>query len=176
MGIGVVFGKSSILENLPPYQGGGDMIDEVSFEGTTFAPSPQRFEAGTPNVAGAIGLGAAISYLNQLDMNEVHVHEQNLLKLSQEKLRNIEGFREHGTTPDKAAVLSFTIDAIHPHDLASILDAEGIAIRTGHHCCQPLMKSLGVTATARASFAFYNSEEESSRLVQAIVKAVKILR
>jgi len=109
-------------------------------------------------------------------MNEVHVHEQNLLKLSQEKLRNIEGFREHGTTPDKAAVLSFTIDAIHPHDLASILDAEGIAIRTGHHCCQPLMKSLGVTATARASFAFYNSEEESSRLVQAIVKAVKILR
>jgi cysteine desulfurase/selenocysteine lyase len=176
MGIGVVFGKSSILENLPPYQGGGDMIDEVSFEGTTFAPSPQRFEAGTPNVAGAIGLGTAISYLNQLDMNQVHAHEQNLLKLSQEKLRDIDGFKEHGTTPDKAAVLSFTIDAIHPHDLASILDAEGIAIRTGHHCCQPLMKSLGINATARASFAFYNSEEEASRLVQAIVKAVKILR
>lgn len=176
MGIGVVFGKSSILENLPPYQGGGDMIDEVSFEGTTFAPSPQRFEAGTPNVAGAIGLGTAISYLDQLDMSKVHVHEQNLLKLSQEKLRDIEGFKEHGTTLDKAAVLSFTIDAIHPHDLASILDAEGIAIRTGHHCCQPLMKSLGVKATARASFAFYNSEEEASRLVQAIIKAVEILR
>jgi cysteine desulfurase/selenocysteine lyase len=176
MGIGVVFGKSSILENLPPYQGGGDMIDEVSFEGTTFAPSPQRFEAGTPNVAGAVGLGTAISYLDQLDMSKVHVHEQNLLKLSQEKLRDIEGFNEHGTTLDKAAVLSFTIDAIHPHDLASILDAEGIAIRTGHHCCQPLMKSLGVKATARASFAFYNSEEEASRLVQAIIKAVKILR
>ena len=176
MGIGVVFGKSSILENLPPYQGGGDMIDEVSFEGTTFAPSPQRFEAGTPNVAGAIGLGTAISYLNQLDMNQVHAHEQNLLKLSQEKLRDIDGFKEYGTTPGKAAVLSFTIDAIHTHDLASILDAEGIAIRTGHHCCQPLMKSLGINATARASFAFYNSEEEASRLVQAIVKAVKILR
>lgn len=176
MGIGVVFGKSSILENLPPYQGGGDMIDEVSFEGTTFAPSPQRFEAGTPNVAGAIGLGTAISYLNQLDMNQVHAHEQNLLKLSQEKLRDIDGFKEYGTTPGKAAVLSFTIDAIHPHDLASILDAEGIAIRTGHHCCQPLMKSLGINATARASFAFYNSEEEAGRLVQAIVKAVKILR
>ena len=176
MGIGVVFGKSSILENLPPYQGGGDMIDEVSFEGTTFAPSPQRFEAGTPNVAGAIGLGTAISYLNQLDMNQVHAHEQNLLKLSQKKLRDIDGFKEYGTTPGKAAVLSFTIDAIHTHDLASILDAEGIAIRTGHHCCQPLMKSLGINATARASFAFYNSEEEAGRLVQAIVKAVKILR
>lgn len=175
MGIGVVFGKASVLDDLPPYQGGGDMIDQVSFEGTTFAPSPQRFEAGTPNVAGAIGLGRAIHYLDQLDMNEVHMHEQNLLKVVQEQLHQIDGFKEYGTTVDKAAVISFTIDSVHPHDLASILDAEGIAIRTGHHCCQPLMKTLGVEATARASFAFYNTTEEAERFANAVKKSVSIL-
>ncbi len=176
MGIGVVFGKASILDILPPYQGGGDMIDQVSFAGTTFAPSPQRFEAGTPNVAGAIGLGQAIQYLSQLDMQEVQAHERKLLKEAQEQLHQIDGFKEYGTTANKAAVLSFTISSVHPHDLASILDAEGIAIRTGHHCCQPLMKVLGVEATARASFAFYNSMEDAERFVTAVQKSVSILR
>ena len=176
MGIGVVYGQAKHLEDLPPYQGGGDMIDQVSFKGTTFAPSPQRFEAGTPNVAGAIGLGEAIQFLSQFDMREIHEHEMNLLKSAREELLKINGFKEHGTTLDKAAVLSFSIDSVHPHDLASILDAEGIATRTGHHCCQPLMEKLGTVATARASFAFYNTVEEVVRFTKATEKAVTILR
>jgi cysteine desulfurase/selenocysteine lyase len=176
MGIGVAYGKAKHLEDLPPYQGGGDMIDQVSFKGTTFAPSPQRFEAGTPNVAGAIGLGEAIQFLSQFDMREIHEHEMNLLKSAREELLKINGFQEHGTTLDKAAVLSFSIESVHPHDLASILDAEGVATRTGHHCCQPLMEKLGTVATARASFAFYNTVEEVLRFTKATEKAVTILR
>jgi cysteine desulfurase/selenocysteine lyase len=176
MGIGVAYGKAKHLEDLPPYQGGGDMIDQVSFKGTTFAPSPQRFEAGTPNVAGAIGLGEAIQFLSQFDMREIHEHEMNLLKSAREELLKINGFQEHGTTLDKAAVLSFSIESVHPHDLASILDAEGVATRTGHHCCQPLMEKLGTEATARASFAFYNTVEEVLRFTKATEKAVTILR
>ena len=176
MGIGVVLGKSESLEMMSPYQGGGDMIEEVSFEGTTFAPPPQRFEAGTPNVAGAIGLGKAIEYLDQFDMQQISYHEQNLLQIASSGLSQINGFKEHGTTQGKAAVLSFTIEGIHPHDLATFLDAQGIAIRTGHHCCQPLMKCLGVDATARASFAMYNTEEEAALFVNAVSKAVDILR
>ena len=176
MGIGVVLGSSDALNQMPPYQAGGDMIDQVSFDGTTFAAPPQRFEAGTPNVAGAIGLGKAIEYINQFDISDVVKHENKLHQIASSGLSKIEGFVEHGTTPNKAAVLSFTIEGIHPHDLASFLDAQGIAIRTGHHCCQPLMKILGVEATARASFAIYNTEDEANRLVEAVKKAVGILR
>ena len=176
MGIGVVLGKEAILREMIPYQGGGDMIDQVSFEGTTFAPAPQKFEAGTPNVAGAIGLGKAIEYISQFSMEEIAQHEHLLYKTALRGLAKIAGFKEHGTTENKAAVLSFTIENIHPHDLATFLDAQGIAIRTGHHCCQPLMKVLGVEATARASFALYNTEDEAVRLVEAVKKAVSILR
>jgi len=176
MGIGVVLGKEAILREMIPYQGGGDMIDQVSFEGTTFAPAPQKFEAGTPNVAGAIGLGKAIEYISQFSMEEIAQHEHLLYKTALRGLAEIAGFKEHGTTENKAAVLSFTIENIHPHDLATFLDAQGIAIRTGHHCCQPLMKVLGVEATARASFALYNTEEEAVRLVEAVKKAVSILK
>lgn len=176
MGIGVVLGKEAILREMTPYQGGGDMIDQVSFEGTTFAPAPQKFEAGTPNVAGAIGLGKAIEYISQYSMEEIVQHEHLLYKTALRGLAEIAGFKEHGTTENKAAVLSFTIENIHPHDLATFLDAQGIAIRTGHHCCQPLMKVLGVEATARASFTLYNTEDEAVRLVEAVKKAVSILR
>ena len=176
MGIGVVLGKEAILREMIPYQGGGDMIDQVSFEGTTFAPAPQKFEAGTPNVAGAIALGKAIEYVSQFSMEAIAQHEHLIYKTALRGLAEIAGFKEHGTTENKAAVLSFTIENIHPHDLATFLDAQGIAIRTGHHCCQPLMKVLGVEATARASFALYNTEDEAVRLVEAVKKAVSILR
>ena len=175
MGIGVLFGKKKLLETMPPYQGGGDMIDQVSFSGTSFAPAPQRFEAGTPNVAGAIGLGEAFKYLQNFQMDQIKSHENSLLLYARSGLEEIDGFTEHGTTPNKSAVLSFTIHGIHPHDLATLLDAEGIAIRTGHHCCQPLMEVLGVPATARVSFAFYNSLEDAERFVAAVKKAISIL-
>ena len=175
MGIGVLYGKKEILETLPPYQGGGDMIDEVSFSGTTYAPSPQRFEAGTPNVAGAIGLASAIDYLGQHDMDELAHHENALLQFTEGKLLNIPGLKIYGTTQNKASVISFSIKGVHPHDLATLLDGEGVAIRTGHHCCQPLMEALGVQATARASFAFYNSMEEAERFVAAVKKSISIL-
>ena len=176
MGIGVLYGKKELLQEMPPFQGGGDMIDQVSFDGTTYAPPPQRFEAGTPNVADAIGLAEAFRYLSEIDMTSASMHESQLMELAREGLQTIDGFVEHGTTPDKAALLSFSIDGIHPHDLATLLDGEGIAIRTGHHCCQPLMKKLGVEATARASFAMYNTLEEAERLVAAVQKAVSVLR
>ena len=151
------------------------MIDQVSFSGTTFASSPQRFEAGTPKVADAIGLWEALNFLAQYDLNEIQNHERTLLELAQQGLSEIPGFTEHGTASGKAAVLSFSIEDVHPHDLASLLDAEGIAIRTGHHCCQPLMEKIGVPATARASFAFYNTLEETERLVEGTRKAVSLL-
>ena len=172
MGIGVLFGKRELLADMPPYQGGGDMIDEVTFEKTTFAPPPQRFEAGTPNVEGAIGLGVAIEYLGNLDLAAAADHEQALLEQATDGLEALPGLTIHGNAPGKAAVISFTVDGIHPHDIATFLDAEGIAIRTGHHCCQPLMEHLGITATARASFAFYNTKEEVDRLVEALKKTI----
>ncbi|MBC8348847.1 MAG: cysteine desulfurase [Verrucomicrobia bacterium] len=172
MGIGVLYGKRELLADMPPYQGGGDMIDEVTFEETTFAPPPQRFEAGTPNVEGAIGLGAAIEYLGTLDLVAAAAHENALLEHATTGMEALPGLTIHGHAPGKAAVISFTVDGIHPHDIATFLDAEGIAIRTGHHCCQPLMKHLGLTATARASFAFYNTTEEVDRLVEALQKTI----
>ena len=176
MGIGVLYGKKELLQEMPPFQGGGDMIDRVSFDGTTYAPPPQRFEAGTPNVADAIGLAEAFRYLSEIDMDAASGHEAQLLESARKGLQEIDGFVEHGTTPEKVALLSFSIDGIHPHDLATLLDGEGIAIRTGHHCCQPLMERLGVEATARASFAMYNTLEEAERLVAAVRKAVSVLR
>ncbi len=172
MGIGVLFGKRELLADMPPYQGGGDMIDEVTFEKTTYAPPPQRFEAGTPNVEGTIGLGAAIEYLGRLDLAATADHEKALLEQATAGLEALPGLTIHGNAPGKAAVISFTVDGIHPHDIATFLDAEGIAIRTGHHCCQPLMEHLGITATARASFAFYNTKEEVDRLVAALQKTI----
>lgn len=175
-GIGVLYAKSDLLENMIPYQGGGDMIDQVSFSGTSFASGIQRFEAGTPNIVGAVGLGAAIRYLQTIDFSMAHSHEQNLLLNTRQELEKTPGFVEHGTTPKKAGVFCFTIDGVHPHDLATLLDAEGIAIRTGHHCCQPLMGRLGHTATARASFSIYNTEDDVRAFSRSVEKAIRILR
>jgi len=190
-GVGVLYGKRALLEALPPYQGGGDMIRTVSFEGTTYAELPAKFEAGTPNIAGIIGLGAAIEYLEGLankqegnsghspftphDLLEktfaaIHQHEVGLARYAEGLLQEIEGVRIVGTAKEKTGIVSFVIDGIHPHDIGTILDTEGIAIRAGHHCCMPLMKRLGLPATARASFAFYNTVEDAERLAAGIRK------
>jgi cysteine desulfurase / selenocysteine lyase len=170
-GIGILYGRRELLEAMPPYQGGGSMIAEVSFEKTTFAAPPQKFEAGTPSVSAAIGLGAAISYVESLGLTRMEDHEQDLLKYGTEKLLSIPGLRIIGQAPKKTAIISFIIDGIHPSDLGSILDQEGIAIRTGHHCTQPLMKRFNIPATARASFGVYNTRAEVDALHNALVKA-----
>jgi len=175
MGIGVVYAKNELMDDMRPYQGGGDMIDQVSFDGTTYAKGAQRFEAGTPNVCGAIGLGEALDYLNGIEFKQVDAHEKKLLKQTREGLKDIVGLVEHGITAEKAGVFSFTIKGIHPHDLSTLLDAEGIATRTGHHCCQPLMKKLGVEATARASYSMYNTLEDVNIFTDAVKRAVQIL-
>ncbi len=167
-GIGVLYGRHELLETMPPYQGGGDMIERVTMEKTTFRGLPERFEAGTPNISGAIGLGAAFDYLQSLGWEEFHAHEQALLKRATERLSEIKGLTIHGTAPEKVAVVSFTMDGIHPHDIGTILDTRGVAIRAGHHCTQPLMTHFGFTGTARASFAFYNTLAEVDQLVEAI--------
>ncbi len=175
MGIGIAFAKKEYLNDLVPYQGGGDMIDQVTFSKTTYAKGVQRFEAGTPNVAGAIGLGEAIRYLKDINFQHADEHEKKLLHLLREQLQGLDGLVEHGTTEDKAGVFCFSIDGVHPHDLATLLDAEGIAIRTGHHCCQPLMQRLGHESTARASFSIYNTEEDVAVFAKSLLKLVKIL-
>ena len=159
---------------MPPYQGGGDMIRTVTFEKTTFDDLPRKFEAGTPNIAGGIGLGAAIDYLNQFDRNDLAAHENVLLDYATEKLSQVEGLRIIGTAKEKASVVSFVIDGIHPYDIGTIIDTDGIAIRTGHHCTQPLMARFNVPATARASFAFYNTKEEIDKLILGIQKVKKM--
>ena len=169
-GAGVLYGRRALLEAMPPFLGGGDMIERVSFAGTTFAPPPQRFEAGTPDIASAIGLGAAIDYLEALGMARLHAYEQTLLAYATERLAKIPGLRIIGTAPEKAAVLSFVLEDVHPHDIGTVLDGEGIAIRAGHHCAQPLMDRLGLPATARASLAFYNTTEEIDRLADELEK------
>jgi cysteine desulfurase/selenocysteine lyase len=169
-GIGVLWGKREWLEKLPPYQSGGDMIEKVDFDGTTYKGIPGKFEAGTPHIAGVIGLGAAFDYLNGLDRAGALQHELALLQAATEQLTAIDGLRIIGTAPEKASVISFLIDDIHPHDIGTFLDAGGIAIRAGHHCTQPLLKRFGVPATARASFAFYNDFEDVERLVAALNK------
>lgn len=175
-GIGVLFGKKALLESMPPYQGGGDMIKSVTFEKTIYNDLPYRFEAGTPNIAAGVGLGATIDYLNQLDMGVVSAHEHELLRYATEQLTAIPGLEIIGTAAYKAGVLSFVMKDIHPHDIGTILDTEGIAIRTGHHCAQPIMNRFGIPATARVSFAFYNTKEEIDSLMLAMQKVVEVLQ
>lgn len=175
-GIGVLYGKTKYLDKLPPYQGGGDMIRTVSFEGSTFADLPHKFEAGTPHIAGGIGLGAAIDYLNQFDPMDILRHEENLLNYATEKLSMIDGLRIIGTAKHKSAVVSFVVDGIHPYDIGTIIDTDGIAIRTGHHCTQPIMQRYNVSATARASFAFYNTLEEVDLLAEGLNKVIKLFK
>jgi cysteine desulfurase/selenocysteine lyase len=173
-GIGVLYGKTEFLEMMPPYQGGGDMIRTVTFEESTYDDIPRKFEAGTPNIAGGIALGAAIDYLYQYDREELTNYEQMILSYATNRLLEIDGLKIIGTAKEKASVVSFVIDGIHPYDIGTIIDTDGIAIRTGHHCTQPLMKRFNVSATARASFSFYNTKEEIDKLVQGIHKVKKM--
>lgn len=173
-GSGVVYGKAALLEKMNPFQGGGDMIKSVTFEKTTYADLPNKFEAGTPAIASQISLGAAIDYLNIIGREKAAAYEHELLRYATERLSAIEGVRIVGTAREKLSVLSFVIDDIHPHDIGTILDQAGIAIRAGHHCAQPVMKRFNVPATARASFAFYNTKEEVDVLVEAIEKVIEV--
>jgi len=173
-GIGVLYGKSALLEAMPPYQGGGDMISSVTFEKTSYNKLPYKFEAGTPDIAGVIGLGAALTYVNGLGIGNIGAHEHDLLVYATQVVSAIPGVRLIGTAKEKAGVLSFVIEGVHPHDIGTILDQEGIAIRTGHHCSQPLMDRFGIPATARASFAAYNTREEVDALVRGIGKVREV--
>jgi len=173
-GIGVLYGKRKWLEKMLPYQTGGGMIRRVTFEKTDFAELPEKFEAGTPPIMSAIGLGAAVDYLNSIDFESAFTYEKQLLEYATEQISQIQGARIIGTAKEKASVLSFVIEGVHPHDIGTILDSQGIAIRAGHHCAQPTMDFFKVPATARASFAFYNTKQEVDSLVEAIKKAVKI--
>jgi len=171
-GIGVLYGKLPLLEAMPPYQGGGEMISSVSFEKTVYNKVPHKFEAGTPDISGPIGLRAAIEYLEALGMENIARHEHDLLNYATEKVSTIPGVRIIGTAKEKDGVLSFVMEGVHPHDIGTILDQEGIAIRTGHHCAQPVMARFGLDATARASFGVYNTMEE----VEALVRGLKKVR
>lgn len=173
-GIGVLYGKAERLEAMPPYQGGGDMIESVSFERTTYNTLPYKFEAGTPHIAGAVGLGAAIEYLEGVGLEAVAAHEHDLLAYATEALTRVPGLKILGTAREKAAVVSFTLDGVHPHDVGTILDQHGIAVRTGHHCAQPVMDRFGVPATTRASFAMYNTREEVDALVAGLEKVREV--
>jgi cysteine desulfurase / selenocysteine lyase len=172
-GIGVLWGRPELLDAMPPYQSGGDMIRKVDFAGTTFREAPERFEAGTPDISGAIGLAAALDYFMPLQA-AAHAHEQALLAAATERLKGVKGLTIVGQAPEKVAVLSFTLEGAHPHDVGTLLDADGVAIRTGHHCCMPLMKSFGLAGTARASFAFYNTLEEVEVLARSLERVRKM--
>ena len=169
-GIGVLYGKAAHLEAMPPYQGGGDMIEHVSFKTTTFKRPPERFEAGTPHIDGAIGLAVAVDYLQQVGLDAITAYKQELLQYAETILSQIKGLTLVGTARDKAAVISFILDGVHPHDIGTFIDKEGIAIRAGHHCTQPLMETLNLPGTARASFAFYNTKKEVDKLATALHK------
>ncbi len=173
-GIGVLYGKFELLDAMPPYQGGGDMIETVSFEGTTFKEAPHRFEAGTPAIVETVGLGVAIDYVDELGLDRIAAHEAELLEHATEEMSRIEGLRIFGTAPEKAAIVSFNVEGIHPLDVATILDREGVAVRVGQHCAEPLIRRLGVEGTARASFGLYNTHAEVEALVAGIRKAKKI--
>lgn len=173
-GSGVVYGKREWLDKMPPYQTGGGMIRIVSFEKTTFAPIPEKFEAGTPAIAAGIGLGAAIDYINSIDFEAAAKYEHELLEYATQRLEDIPGVTIIGTAADKASVLSFTIEGVHPHDIGTILDQQGVAVRAGHHCAQPVMQFFDVPATARASFAFYNTREEVDKLADAVQKVIEV--
>jgi len=173
-GIGVLYAKSDLLEEMPPWQGGGDMILSVSFEKSTYNEIPYRFEAGTPNIAGAIGLGAAIDYISAIGIDRIHAWEDELLRYATESLSAIPNLRIIGTAAEKASVISFVLEGIHPHDIGTIVDQQGVAIRTGHHCAQPVMRRFGVPATARASLALYNTREDVDALVAALGKVNEV--
>lgn len=175
-GIGVLYGKAELLEAMPPYQAGGDMISHVSFEGTTFNEIPTKFEAGTPNIAGAIGLGISIDYLNNLDFKQLEKHEKELLDYTNEKLKDIPGIRFIGTAKNKASVVSFIIEGLNSLDIGIMLDTKGIAVRTGQHCTEPLMSRYGITGTVRASFALYNTKEEVDLFIAGLKKVIGLLK
>ena len=174
-GVGMLYGKTKLLETLPPYQGGGEMIATVTFEKTTYADLPHKFEAGTPNIAGGIAFGAALDYINGIGLESIAAYEQELLQYATEQMKGIEGLRIFGEAPQKTAVISFLVGAIHPYDMGSILDKMGIAVRTGHHCAQPIMDFFQIPGTIRASFSFYNTFEEVDRLVAGVKKAQMML-
>jgi cysteine desulfurase/selenocysteine lyase len=175
-GIGALYGRLDRLEEMPPWQGGGEMIELVTFEKTTFAKPPHRFEAGTPHVSGAIGLGAALDYLHELGMDRIRTYEDQLLAHGTEVLSGIPSLTIVGTAREKSSVISFLLDGIHPHDVGTILDHEGIAVRVGHHCAQPVMQHFDVAATTRASLSFYNTSEELDRLVAGIGRVIEVFR
>ena len=175
-GIGMLYGKESALKRLPPSQGGGEMIAEVTFEKTTYADLPHKFEAGTPNIAGGIAFGAALDYINAIGMEQIAAYEEELLQYATEKLGKIPGLKIYGTAPKKTAVISFNVEGIHPYDIGSILDKLGIAVRTGHHCAQPIMDYYQIPGTVRASFSFYNTFEEINSMVEALKKAITMLQ
>lgn len=174
-GSGALYGRKEILEAMPPYQGGGDMIEEVSFEKTTFKPAPHKFEAGTPAIVEAIGLGEAIEYVQRVGMSNIAAHEKELLGYGTELLEAIPGFNMFGKSPDKIALFSFNIDGFHPDDIAMILDKYGIAVRSGHHCCMPLMRKFGISSTVRASTAIYSDKNDLDKLAEGLKKAIKLL-
>jgi cysteine desulfurase/selenocysteine lyase len=175
-GVGVLYARAELLEEMPPYQGGGDMISSVTFEKSTWNVLPYKFEAGTPNIAGAIGLGTAVDYLSAIGIDRVTAHEEDLLAYATRTLSAIPGLTIIGTAPEKIGVLSFVLEGIHPHDVGTVLDQEGIAIRTGHHCAQPVMEFFGVPATARASLALYNTRDEIDALAEGIQKVLRMFR
>jgi cysteine desulfurase/selenocysteine lyase len=173
-GIGFLYGKARLLDAMPPYQGGGDMILTVTFEKTTYNELPYKFEAGTPNIAGGIGMGAAFDYINKIGLDKIAAYEHELLEYGTAALSRISGLRLIGTAREKAAVLSFVIEGIHPHDIGTVLDKQGIAVRTGHHCAQPVMERFHVPATTRASLAFYNTFQEIDALAAGLEKVKEI--
>lgn len=175
-GIGVLYGREDWLEKLPPYQGGGDMILTVSFAGTTYNDLPYKFEAGTPNIAGAIGLGCAIDYLSSIGMDTISEYESGLLEYATRALNALDGVRLYGTAPHKSSVISFNVDGIHAHDLGTVLDHQGVAIRTGHHCAMPVMEFFEIPGTARASLAFYNDQQDIDQLIEGLKLAIEMLR
>jgi cysteine desulfurase/selenocysteine lyase len=174
-GIGILYGKKALLDEIPPYQGGGDMIKTVTFEKTTYNELPHKFEAGTPNISAGIATAAAVDYITSLNWDEIHVHEQELLNYATAELKKIEGLKIIGKAPEKASVISFIVEGVHAYDLGVIVDKMGIAVRTGHHCTQPLMTRFGIQGTIRASFAFYNTKEEVDVLIAALHRAIKML-
>jgi cysteine desulfurase/selenocysteine lyase len=169
-----LWAREAVLADMPPWQGGGDMIRTVSFEKTTYNELPYRFEAGTPNISGAIGLAAAIDYLDSLDIDKVAAHEQRLLRIATDALRSIDGLRIIGEAEHKASVISFTLADVHPHDLGTILDTEGVAVRAGHHCAMPVMQFFDVPATARASFGCYTNDADIEQLIVALHRAREV--
>ena len=175
-GVGMLYGKTELLQKLPPYQGGGEMISSVTFEKTTYADLPHKFEAGTPNIAGGIAFGAALDYMNSIGFENIIKYENDLLKYATEQIKKIDGIKIYGDLQKKTAVISFNIKNVHPYDIGSILDQMGIAVRTGHHCAQPIMDYFEIPGTVRASFSFYNTFDEIDIMVKGVQKAIKMLQ